>query len=219
MNVAIFGGTFDPVHLGHLAVARAAQRRYALDRIHFVPAQVPPHKRGQPITSFQHRYAMVQRATAGERRWVASRAEEATEVSYSIATVRRFARKLKRGDRLFFLIGIDAFLDIAKWREPVEVLRAAEVVVASRPGFPLARVIAALPAELRAAAEKRRGGREVAFPGGRLHVLAGVRSRVSATAVRAAAAQGRPLGKLVPRAVAEYIEKKHLYRRTVSQED
>src|SRR5512142_1782639 len=98
MNVALFGGTFDPVHLGHLAVARAAQQRFALRLVYFVPADIPPHKTGQPITAYEHRYAMLALATAGEKNFVPSTLESPQAVhgrggaNYTIDTVRRCRR-------------------------------------------------------------------------------------------------------------------------------
>jgi nicotinate-nucleotide adenylyltransferase len=120
MNVAIFGGTFDPIHRGHLAVARAAQERFELGRVYFVPADVPPHKQRHPVTAFDHRYAMVALATTGHPSFFPSLIEAPRPgtlraPSYSLETVRRFRAKLSRRDRLFFLIGIDAFMEIGAW--------------------------------------------------------------------------------------------------------
>jgi nicotinate-nucleotide adenylyltransferase len=232
MNVALFGGTFDPVHLGHLAVARAAAERLALDRVYFLPAHLPPHKPAQPVAAFGHRYAMVALATAGERSFVPSLLESpehspAHGANYSVDTVRRFQRTLRKSDRAFFLIGIDAFLEIAHWRRPETLLRAVEFIIVSRPGYSLAAVEAALPASLRrshaygpAAAEggaastpsEHGAGGQLVLPGLKLHLLGGVAEKVSATQIRSAAAHGRPLDKFVGPAVADYIRKQGLYR-------
>src|SRR5579872_1812292 len=130
MNIGLFGGSFDPIHHGHLALARAAKERCDLSRIYFVPANVPPHKQKQPLASYFHRYAMVVLATAGEKAFVPSLLEAPRvaaspaaagksrpaepAANYSIDTVRRLKESLKKIDRLFFLIGMDAFADIAK---------------------------------------------------------------------------------------------------------
>src|SRR6266704_5617144 len=114
MNVAMYGGSFDPVHKGHLAVAKAAMQRYGLEKIYFVPADVQPLKRNSQTTDYYQRFAMLALALSGEKDIVPSLLE-APEViretgelaSYSIDTVRRFRAKLKRSDRLYFLIGID----------------------------------------------------------------------------------------------------------------
>src|SRR5438105_1669644 len=133
MNIALFGGTFDPIHRGHMALARAARDRFALKRILFVPASVPPHRQHQPAAPFVHRYAMVVLATTGEKEFIPSLLEAPGVVNigtgkkagqhaqaganYSIDTIRRLKSSFGKSDRLFFLIGIDAFKDIAKWRE------------------------------------------------------------------------------------------------------
>lgn len=214
-RIGIFGGTFDPVHRAHLAVARAALRRLKLDQLTFIPAGVPPHKQSRPAgrADFRDRFAMLKLATAGEPRFAVSRLE-ASGVHYSIDTVRRIKRSLKPGDRLFFLIGIDAFHDIATWRQAEALLRECEFVVFARPGWSLREVTLVLPPGLRRSAgrfpRRRRG--VVRVDGVRIHLLGAVRAPVSATQVRAAARRGRPLAKLVPAPVADYIRKKRLYQ-------
>ena len=212
-RIAIFGGTFDPAHRGHLAVARAALRRLKLEKLIFIPAGVPPHKQRKPRTDFRHRYAMLKLATAGQPKFAVSRLE-AKGVHYSIDTVRRMKRSLKRGDRLFFLIGVDAFLDIATWWKAEEILRECEFVVVVRPGSSIRKVTLVLPPSLRRSAgclpRRTRGG--ITVDGVKIHLLRGVRAPVSATQVRAAARRGRPLTKLVPPSVAHYIQRHHLYR-------
>jgi nicotinate-nucleotide adenylyltransferase len=223
MNLALFGGTFDPVHRGHLAVAKAAQARFGLRQVLFVPACVPPFKQHQPVTPFSDRYAMLAVATQGETGFLPSLLEapdsgHENRPSYTIDTVRRFKRTLKKADRLFFLIGIDAFLEIASWREPEALLREVEFIVASRPGFSLGDLARALPegirpnAEVARALKKRPATGDIILAGAAIHLLEGVAEKVSATQVRAAAARGRGLAKLVGPAVAEYITKMHLYR-------
>src|ERR1700674_2283569 len=137
MNIGLFGGTFDPIHHGHLALARAAKERFELSRIYFVPANVPPHKQKQPLSPYFHRYAMVVLGTLGEKAFVPSLLEAPGVVvgggqsgaNYSIDTVRRLKESLKKIDRLFFLIGMDAFADIAQWKEPEALLRECEFIV------------------------------------------------------------------------------------------
>ena len=212
-RIAIFGGTFDPAHRGHLAVARAALRRLKLDKVIFIPAGVPPHKQRKPRTAFRHRFRMLKLATAGQPRFAVSRLE-AAGVHYSIDTVRRVKRSLQRGDRLFFLIGIDAFLDIATWYRAEELLRECEFVVVVRPGSSLRAVTLVLPPSLRRSAgcfpRRTRGG--ITVDGVKVHLLRGVRAPVSATQVRAAARRDRTLTKLVPPSVAQYIHRNRLYR-------
>lgn len=225
MNVALFGGTFDPVHLGHLAVARAAQQRFELGRVFLVPADIPPHKQKVPVTPYHHRYAMLALATQGEKDILPSLLEAPDAegrrhwgANYSIDTVRRFKQSLKKSDRLFFLIGIDAFLDIAKWRDPEALLRESEFIVVSRPGFSLADVAGALPESMRPTDavlkpfRKQAAQGDIVLGGAVIHLLEGVQEKVSATQIRQAAGSGRAINRLVPASVAEYIRKMGLYR-------
>jgi nicotinate-nucleotide adenylyltransferase len=237
MNIGLFGGTFDPVHNGHLALAQAAAARYSLGSVLFVPSNIPPHKQKHSLTPFLHRYVMVALATGGDKRFTSSLLE-APEISaaesraaktgksqtqdppanYSIDTVRRLKRSLKKSDRLFFLIGIDAFVDIAKWREATALFKECSFVVASRPGFSLRDVAESLPESLRPAANvcrpfhKQPATGDLVLPGLTLHLLDGVNQSVSATAIRAAAAQGKPVARWVDARVADYIKKQNLYR-------
>ena len=123
MKVGLFGGTFDPVHLGHMAVARAAAGKFDLGRIYFAPADLPPHKQKRRLTDFQHRFAMLALATVDDPRFVPSLLDAHTgQPNYSLDTVRRLKSTLKKIDKLYFLIGIDAFKDISTWHKPVELL-------------------------------------------------------------------------------------------------
>jgi len=233
MNIGLLGGTFDPIHRGHLALARAAQERCDLGRVLFIPANVPPHKQKQSMASYFHRYAMVALATMNEKQFVASLLEapgeitsppakgkpaEAARPNYTIDTVRRLQQTLKKSDRLFFLIGMDAFADIAKWHQAEALLRECEFIVASRPGHSLADVANALPESLRPAASvtkpfaKQPAKGDLVLTGVTLHLLDNIHEPVSATAVRQAVAAKKPLTKFVDPAVAEYIKKMELYR-------
>jgi len=229
MNIGLFGGSFDPIHKGHMALARAAAEKHELHQIYFVPANLPPHKQKHPVTPFVHRYAMVTLATEDEKRFVPSLLEAPAELTggaakdspnYSIDTVRRVKASLKKADRLFFLMGIDAFRDIAKWREARALLASCDFVVASRPGYSLRDIAASLPEGLRPPAaitkpfHKQPATGDLVLPGLTLHLLEGVHQDVSATAIRAAAAQGKPLARWVDSRVADYIKKAGVYRST-----
>jgi len=229
MNIGLFGGSFDPIHRGHLALAWAAAERFALRQVLFVPANVPPHKQKHPVTALVHRYAMVALATQDDKRWLPSLLEAgevgsgggvAPTVNYSIDTVRRVKQTLKKADRLFFLTGMDAFKDIAKWHEAQALLAECEFIVASRPGFSLRDVAESLPEGLRPPASvtkpfhKQPASGDLVLPGVTLHLLDGVQQNVSATTIRAAAARGKPLGRWLDPRVAQYIRKMGLYRRS-----
>ena len=226
MKVALFGGTFDPVHLGHLAVARAAAEKFDLSTIYFAPADIPPHKQKRQLTDFQHRFAMLALATADDKRFVPSLIDAPRGApNYSVDTVRRLKRTLNKSDKLYFLIGMDAFKDIATWYKPEELLGECEFIVASRPGFSLADVGSALPEKLRpsdAALKTMRNQRAngaIALPGATIHLLPDVHERVSSTQIRAAASRSAAqLSRYVPRPVAEYIKKEGLYRGRLARE-
>jgi len=221
LNVGLFGGTFDPIHRGHLTVARAAQQRFKLGKVLFVPATTPPHKQDQKITSYPHRYAMVCLAVQGEKQFIPSAIESPEECgnapSYSIDTVRRLKKQLKKSDRLFFLVGMDQFKDIAKWREPEALLRETEFIVMNRPGWSLAEVGASLPESMRPAAKMIKASEhwpadgDIILKGATLHLLTDVSEKISATQIRKAAQSGRKLDALLGPAVAEYIRKTGLY--------
>lgn len=229
MNIGLFGGTFDPIHRGHMALARAALERCKLHRIYFVPANSPPHKQRQPLSPFVHRFAMLALATAGEKAFLPSLLEAPEELAadarakhekpnYTIETVRRLKQSLKSSDKLFLLIGMDAFADIAKWHQAEELFRECEFVVAGRPGYSLADVANALPASLRPRPEvtrpfhKQAATGDLVLPRATIHLLGDLHQPASATAIREAAAAGRPLGRFLDSAVAEYIRKVALYK-------
>lgn len=242
MNIGLFGGSFDPIHRGHLALAQAAAERCDLRQVLFVPANIPPHKQKQPLTAFIHRYTMVALATQDEkhfkpslleapeyaatnfekaasgRRERSARDANAETVNYSIDTVRRLKKTLKKSDRLFFLIGIDAFRDVAKWREARALLGECDFIVASRPGYSLRDVAESLPEDLRPPAavsrpfHKQPARGDLVLPGVTLHLLEGVNQSVSATTIREAAAQGKPLARWLDPRVSDYIRKHRLYR-------
>jgi nicotinate-nucleotide adenylyltransferase len=229
MNIGLFGGTFDPIHRGHLALARTALERHKLNRIYLVPSGVPPHKQQQPLSAFVHRYAMVVLATTEDRQLLPSLLEAPEESvsankkdrakpNYTIDTVRRLKQSFKSVDKLFVLAGIDAFADIAKWHQAEALFREVEFIVASRPGYSLADVANALPESLRPKPEvtrpfqKQAASGDLVLKGATIHLLDEVHQPISATAIREAAAGGKPLGRFVDASVADYIKKIGLYK-------
>lgn len=219
MRIAFFGGTFDPIHRGHLAVARAAADRFDLAMVYLAPADIPPHKQRRQMTDFQHRYAMVALASAGEPRLVPSLLDAHTgRPNYSIETVRRLKSSLKKTDKLYFLIGMDAFKDISTWREPEALLKESEFIVASRPGYPLHEVKMALPEKLRNSRQllqhgaRDHNGGMISIGSIRIHLLPELAEGVSSTLVRELVrTPGAQLGRYVPQLAAEYIRKQKLY--------
>lgn len=216
MNLALFGGTFDPIHVGHLRAARAALRHFGLDRVLFIPSGNPPHKRRDGLTDFAHRYAMVSLACAGEPRFVPSLLEAPRadgRPHYSISTVRRAKRLFGPKARLFFLIGADAFLDLPHWKEFRALLDSLDFIVVSRPGFSGAEMRRALPANLLGPARRGSGGPDsIRLRRKTLHVLKGVDAPVASSEIREALRRGRPITGLVPPLVEQYLRKEELYR-------
>jgi len=197
LRIGILGGTFDPVHNGHLAVARAARRRFRLDLVYFIPCGQPPHKPRRKLSLFLHRFAMVALACARDPAFVPSLLEagadlRGAQVSYSIDTVRRLRRRASRAS-LYFILGADAFLYLPKWKSVGHLVRLCEFIVATRPRI------------------DRRKLAHVAVPNATVHFLGGVNVDVSASQIRHAARRGRSLAGMVPPAVADYIGKMVLY--------
>ena len=230
MNICLFGGAFDPIHRGHLAVARAAAARFKLDRILFVPSAAPPHKPLHALAPFADRYAMVALATSAVKKFIPSDIEFQRAIkarsrvpSYSIDTVRNFRRGMSKSDSLFFLVGMDAFLGIATWRQPGDLLRECQFIVATRPGYSLRRWRAAMPPRLLPPGSKDqisfiKGGKPATSPapprGGAITIrlLDTVHDLNSATAIRRAVVNRANLTSSVIPAVADYIRKRGLYQ-------
>jgi nicotinate-nucleotide adenylyltransferase len=188
MRLALFGGTFDPIHDAHLAIARAAAEQFRLDRVLLVPAAHPPHKAGVTHASYEDRVRMAELACAGDPRLEVSRLEEGTARSYSIDTIEKVRARMAPEDELFFVIGADAFAEIRTWLRWRAVVRAVEFLVISRPGHLYD-----------------------APPEARLSRLDTVEMRISSSEIRAELAAGRqPAG--VPEPVLEYILRHGLYR-------
>ena len=186
-RIAIFGGTFDPIHNAHLTVAREAAHRFRLDRVLFIPAGNPPHKTEVTAADFEHRYKMVELACAGHPGFEPSRIEEGESPSYSIDTIGRVKQALDPGDKLYFLIGADAFAEIGAWHRSDDVIHAVEFIVVTRPGH-----------------------RYSAPNGARVNPLETVALPVSSSQIRQKLAAGQAPGEL-PKPVFEYIREHHLY--------
>ena len=186
MRLAIFGGTFDPIHQAHLAIAREAAERCQLDRVLLVPAGNPPHK-SATRTPYEHRVRMAELACRGLAHLEVSRLEEGSEWSYSIDTIEKVRARMAAGDELFFVIGADAFAEIRTWRRWRDVARAVCFLVVRRPG---ARYD--VPREVR------------------LERLDRLEMAVSSSAIRRELAAGRRPAE-VPMAVLDYILEHGLY--------
>jgi nicotinate-nucleotide adenylyltransferase len=214
VNIALFGGTFDPIHAGHLQAARAATRRFRLDQVLFIPTGNPPHKVRDGLTTFPQRFAMVALACVGNPKFVPSLLETPTRDGrphYSIETVRAERRLLRPGDKLFFLVGVDAFLDLPHWKESRRLLDSVNFLVVSRPGFDSRAIRQVVPPGLVVA---RRGSSPDALRlrHSSVYILHGVDVPVASRDIRDAVRAGRRVTGLVPPLVEEYIRKEGLYR-------
>ena len=225
-RIAIYGGTFDPIHNGHWQVAKAIMNSFAMDRLLFVPAFVPPHKRGQQISSPFHRLAMLAVATMGEPKMFVSPVEvEAPERPYTFQTLDLLKADLDHA-QLFFVMGADSFRDVATWREHQRLLTEYDVIVATRPGYHLGDqgghsggtpIAALLSPELQTKLVDLSGGQlptEEDFASPHIYLTDYVEVDVSATDVREIAQQGKSVVNWVPPPVAAYIEKYKLYQKS-----
>jgi nicotinate-nucleotide adenylyltransferase len=214
-TIGLFGGTFDPIHLGHLRAAAEVRRKVGLDRILFIPSYLPPHKSGGASAPAADRLRMVELACRRRTGFEASDVEvEAREKSYSILTLRK-VRALRPEARLFFILGVDAFLEIGTWREYEKVIGACRFIVMGRPGFDLERAGNVLGGRLRGTMGPLEAAGDLAGPARpRLRViLLPIRAvDVSSTVVRDRVRRGLSVDGLVPRAVADYIRDRQLYQ-------
>jgi nicotinate-nucleotide adenylyltransferase len=190
VRVGILGGTFDPIHLGHLRAAESAREELELERVVFVPARTPPHGKG-PQASSLDRYAMVAAATAGHPAFVPSDIELRREgPSYTVDTLTQWLRE-SPDDALFVIVGSDTFAEMPSWKDPERVFALCTVAVVARPG--------------EASREARAGS-------ARAVTVDGPGLAISSTEVRQRLAAGRSVRYLVPEAVADYVVKRGLYR-------
>ena len=187
LRVAIFGGTFDPVHNGHLQVAREAVCNFGLDRVLFVPAANPPHKPGRQVAAYPDRLRMVELACEAEPNFEAADLEAGEEMSYSIRTVQKVLAQLREHDELMFVIGADAFAEIETWFRWQDLIQLVTFIVVSRPGH------------------------EYRVPtGANVRPLDGVSLPVSSSEIRTALSAGEKPASVPPR-VLDYINARGLY--------
>lgn len=186
-RIALFGGTFDPIHAGHLEIARRAKEALALDEVRFLPCHTSPHKIGISTAPPQDRLEMVRLATAGLPWAVADDHDLVTEQpAYSYRTAEEMARRYP-GARLFWLMGTDQWRALPRWKEPERLAKTVEFIVAARDGMP------------------------EPHPAWRMEFISGTHP-ASSTAIRAALAAGDPPGEWLPLPVANYIRRRGLYK-------
>jgi nicotinate-nucleotide adenylyltransferase len=216
MNIGLFGGTFDPIHCGHVKAAENVQKIFSFDRIMFIPSYIPPHKESADVASAEHRLRMVELALSTFHRFFPSSIEiEARGTSYSIMTLNRIKEMFPQTE-IFFLLGIDAFLEIETWKDYEGVLDQCSFVVMSRPGFRLneAKEILAKKYNQRMVEISRpieKENEEFFFH--RIYLLFINTLDISSSEVREKVGKSQSINGLVPKNVENYIKEQRLYLR------
>lgn len=214
MKIGLFGGTFDPIHWGHLRNAEEVREAFSLDRMLFIPTGEPPHKKRGAYTPARHRLEMVRLAIAENPGFSLSRVEVSRPgKSYSIDTVRHYARAARSKDSLYFILGMDAFLDIGSWRDFEEIFRLCHFIVTSRPGSGESLSLKRMPVAVRRSFcydPKKKLYRHAS--GTRLFFFKLTDIAISASEIRDRLKEGRSIRYLVPREVETYIKRNGLYR-------
>lgn len=194
MNICLFGGTFDPPHNGHLAIARQCLSRFQIERVLFVPSYIAPHKTSRTVSPVHHRLTMLRLALQSHPNFAVSEVEiKRGGVSYSIETILQIKKIYRLTQKnLFFLIGSDSLTEFHAWHEPERILAEARVVVATRPHYP----VEGIPAEFR----------------DRVELLANPLYDISSSVIRQKVGNGESIEGLVPENVADYIHRHGLYK-------
>jgi nicotinate-nucleotide adenylyltransferase len=194
-RLGVMGGTFDPIHYGHLVTAEEALWQFRLDEVAFVPTGQPWMKADREVAGAEHRYLMTVVATAGNPRFSVSRVDiDRKGPTYTVDTLQELRRQAEDDIELFFITGADAMLEILQWKDPEEVLSLARVIAATRPGYDLTRL------EVWASASDPR-----------VSVMDIPALAISSTDIRRRVREGEPIRYLVPEAVHTYIRKSGLY--------
>jgi nicotinate-nucleotide adenylyltransferase len=194
-RIGIMGGTFDPIHHGHLVAAEEARWQFRLDQVLFIPTGRPWQK-PVGVSAAEDRYQMTVIATASNPAFAVSRIEiDHPGPTYTVDTVRRLRSELEPGTRLYFITGADAVLHILTWKDGKEVLELAELIAATRPGYELSKLAEQLPSVT-----------------ARVHPMEIPMLAISSTEIRARVARGAPIQYLVPEGVARYVDSRGLYR-------
>ncbi|MFW5995634.1 MAG: nicotinate-nucleotide adenylyltransferase [Halanaerobiaceae bacterium] len=197
-RVAVLGGTFDPVHFGHLIMAEQAYNSFDLDEIIFIPSGKPPHKNHEHVSQAAHRLEMVRRAVGDNEHFSVSEWEiDRKEESYTVETLKYFENSYP-GWHIYFLIGADSLYDVFNWKAPEYILGHANLIVVSRPGYSLENIYKD---------DRFRPYRQ------RINILEGILINISSSEIRKLYSEGNSIKYLVPREVEEYIIDHNLYRR------
>jgi len=198
-RIGIMGGTFNPVHKGHIGIAEAAQENYLLDRIIFVPSGNPPHKTFEYIADKEDRYNMVKMAIRGRKTWKISRVEiDRPGYSYAVDTFNELRKEYRGNALLYYILGLDSINEILTWKKPLELFNICQFLVATRPGArirTLKRLLKFPPLKLHA---------------GQIHIFE-TKYDISASKIRDSIEKGRIPAKLMDNKVVNYIKRNNLY--------
>ncbi len=199
-RIGIMGGTFNPVHKGHLALARTAKKEFALDQVVFIPSGNPPHKDPGEVIDKEERFKMVRMAIKGKKGYFASRIElDRPGYSYAVDTFNALKKHFGKKAKLFYIMGLDSISEILEWRKPLELFELCEFIVGTRPGTRI-----------------RTFRRLVKFPPlqkevDKIHLME-LRENISASEIRERLKAGKSVRQSVPKVVERYIRKKGLYQ-------
>ncbi len=220
MFIGILGGSFNPIHNGHLHIANSVYHRLALDRVIFIPTGDPPHKPATSLASAPHRLAMVKLATEEYPYFVVDDREvRSLSVSYSIETITQLKQEFSNGIELGFIIGLDAFLEFQSWKQAEDLLQQCHMIVCSRPGvtFTQLQSLTLLPtlshSNLHKLDQQEIQRLDISLPSGSSVTLLSVPPcEVSASQIRKQAALHRPIGRWLPPSVESYIIQHKIYQ-------
>ncbi|MDS1029422.1 nicotinate-nucleotide adenylyltransferase [Bacillota bacterium LX-D] len=198
-SLGIMGGTFDPIHYGHLVTAEAARETFNLEKVFFVPSGKPPHKKAYSVTEARHRYLMTILAVVTNPYFEASSIEfDRAGYSYAIDTVKEFKQRYT-GTEIFFITGADAILEILTWKNVDELMQLCHFIAATRPGTKMKEITAFLK-KLPTVLQKK------------IHLLEIPALAISSTDIRRRVAEGRTIKYLLPEPIEQYIVKNNLYK-------
>jgi nicotinate-nucleotide adenylyltransferase len=199
-RIGIMGGTFDPIHKGHLALAKAAMDEFVLSKVIFIPAGTPPHKKPGDVTDKEHRYNMVRLAIRGKKGYSISRMElDRKGLSYAVDTFNALKKRYGRKVKLFYIMGLDSINEILDWRKPLDLFKLCEFIVGTRPGTKI-----------------RTFKRLVKFPPlqkevDKIHLME-LKENISSSDIRQKIKEGKSVSAVVPKAIENYIRKNKLYK-------
>jgi nicotinate-nucleotide adenylyltransferase len=199
-RIGIMGGTFDPIHKGHLALAKAAMEEYVLDKVIFIPAGTPPHKKPGEVTDKEDRFKMVKLAIKGRKGYSISRIElDRKGLSFAVDTFNALKKKHGKKAKLFFIMGLDSINEILEWRKPLELFKLCEFIVGTRPGSRI-----------------RTFKRLVKFPPlqkevDKIHLME-LSENISSSDIRQQIGEGKSVSRVVPKVIEKYIRENNLYK-------